>query len=123
MGRSERNRGIALERMGALVSIAARTAGGDPSLAAAQAAAARAIGTRNRVRMPYGLRIAFCKRCKSFAPPGSGSRVRIGRSQTRAVRITCLLCGHTYRRILPRAGRAGEAGGPRARGTGGARAR
>ena len=65
--------------------------------------------------MPHGLRIAFCKRCKSFAPPDSGSRVRIGGSQTRAVRITCLLCGHTYRRILPRAALgAGEAGGPRA---------
>ena len=57
--------------------------GSAPRMRARQAAAARAIGTRRRVRMPHGLRIAFCKRCKIFAPPGSGSRVRIGRSQAR----------------------------------------
>lgn len=107
MGRAAQSRKIALERMGELVLAAARTARADPALAAGQASTARAISTRHRVRMPYGLRLAFCKKCKSFAAPGAGSRVRIGRSQTRAVRITCLLCGHTYRRILPRApGRA-----------------
>lgn len=114
MGRAAQTRRIALERMGELVMAAARTARADPALAAGQAAAARAISTRHRVRMPYGLRIAFCKKCKSHASPGSGARVRIGRSQTRAVRITCLLCGHTYRRILPKdpgqgARRLGEA--------------
>lgn len=109
MGRAARDREAAIGDMDALVMAAVRTARADPGLAAGQAAAARAIGTRNRVRMPYWLRIAFCKRCKSFVAPGAGSRVRIGRSQTRAVRITCLLCGHTYRRIIPRAA-AGAAG-------------
>ena len=89
--------------MDVLVSTAVLNARKDPALAAAQAEAAKAISTRHRVRMPYGLRVAFCKRCKSLAAPGPGARVRIGRSHTRAVRITCLLCGHTYRRVLPRA--------------------
>lgn len=112
MGRSERARAMALERMDALVSSAILNARADPALAARQAAAARAISTRHRVRMPYGLRMAFCRRCKSFAAPGPGARVRIGRSQVRAVRITCLLCGHTYRRVLPAPG--GGARGRRA---------
>ena len=94
--------------MGVLVSSAVLNARAYPALAASQAAAARAISTRHRVRMPYGLRMVFCKRCKTFAAPGRGARVRIGRSQVRAVRITCLLCGHTYRRVIPPAAR-GEA--------------
>ena len=118
MGRSEQARKRALERMDALVSSAVLNARAHPALAAGQAAAARAISTRHRVRMPYGLRMVFCKRCKSFAAPGPGARVRIGRSKVRAVRITCLLCGHTYRRVIPPAARevrrtpaAGAAGG------------
>ena len=101
MGRAGRARAAALERMDALVSSAVLNARADPALAACQAATARAISTRLRVRMPYGLRMVFCRRCKSFAAPGPGARVRIGRSQVRAVRITCLLCGHTYRRVIP----------------------
>lgn len=97
--------------MGVLLGEAVSNALSDPQLAARQAAAARRIATRHRVRLPYELRVCFCKRCKSFAPPGAGSRVRIGRSAVRALRVTCLLCGHTYRRILPRA--AGPGGAPR----------
>ena len=96
--------------MRVLLGEAASNALSDPQLAARQAAAARRIATRHRVRPPYELRACFCKRCKSFAPPGAGSRVRIGRSAVRALRVTCLLCGHTYRRILPRA--AGREGAP-----------
>lgn len=96
-------RRIADERMRVLLCEAASNALSDPRLAARQASAARRIAARHRVRLPYELRACFCKRCKSFAPPGAGSRVRIGRSAVRALRITCLLCGHTYRRILPRA--------------------
>lgn len=122
MGRSGQARKRALERMDALVSSAVLNARAHPALAAGQAAAARAISTRHRVRMPYGLRMVFCKRCKSFAAPGPGARVRIGRSKVRAVRITCLLCGHTYRRVIPPAAQGGRgvpagegegAGGPR----------
>ena len=94
-------RRIAAERMRVLLYEAASNALADPPLAARQAAAARRMAMRHRVRIPYELRACFCKRCKSFAPPGSGSRVRIGRSAVRALRITCLTCGHTYRRILP----------------------
>ncbi|MDQ4050970.1 MAG: hypothetical protein M3115_01820 [Thermoproteota archaeon] len=53
-----------------------------------------------RIRLPYEIRQLYCKRCKAFIVPGRTSRIRTGRSKTRAVRITCLKCNHTYRRIL-----------------------
>ena len=95
-------RALAAERIGILLGEAVSNARADPALAAWQAAAAWRLATRHRVRLPYDLRMCFCKRCKSFVPPGAGSRVRVGRSAARAVRITCSMCGHTYRRILPR---------------------
>ena len=94
-------RGIALERMRILVASAVSNARADPRLARRQALLARRIGTRHRVRMPYEMRIVFCKKCKSFMAPGIDSRVRIGRSLVRAVRVTCGFCGHTYRRVIP----------------------
>lgn len=94
-------RRIAAERMRILLYEAASNALADPRLAARQAAAARRIAMRHRVKLPYELRACFCKKCKSFVPPGAGSRVRIGRSAVRALRTTCLLCGHTHRRIIP----------------------
>lgn len=73
----------------------------DEKLAGRQAMLAKKIAMRHRVRLPYSMRQLFCKKCKSFIVPGRTSRVRVGRSNTRAVRLTCARCGHTYRRILP----------------------
>ncbi|MGH9954162.1 MAG: RNase P subunit, partial [Nitrososphaeraceae archaeon] len=42
----------------------------------------------------------YCKRCKAFIIPGRSARVRVGRAKTRALRITCLKCGYTYRKLL-----------------------
>ena len=93
-------RRAALERMEALMERAARHARSDPALSGRYAFLARRISTRHRVRMPYVMRMMFCKRCKSFVVPGLGSRVRVGRAAARSVRITCLFCGHTYRKVL-----------------------
>ena len=71
----------------------------DPNLAERYAAMAWKASTRHRVRMPYAMRSAFCKKCKGFMPPGSGSRVRLG-GRPPALRVTCLRCGHIYRKIL-----------------------
>lgn len=94
-------REMALDRMQILVDSAVRTARTDPRLAERYACLARRISTRYRIRMPYQLQIIFCKRCKSFIAPGVNSRLRLGRSSIRAIRITCGLCGHTYRKIMP----------------------
>lgn len=89
---------IARERIDLLVESALKEK--DEELAARQMHRAKKIAMRFRVRLPYAARQLFCKKCKAFIVPGRSSRVRVGRAKTRAVRITCLRCGHTYRRIM-----------------------
>lgn len=91
---------IAQERIEILVKSALKEK--DEALAVRQAQQAKKIAMRFRVRLPYEARQLFCKKCKAFIVPGRTARVRVGRAKTRAVRITCLQCGHTYRKILGR---------------------
>jgi small subunit ribosomal protein S19e len=72
----------------------------DDHLAAKQAHQAKKIAMHLRIHLPYEIRQLYCKRCKAFIVPGRTARVRVGRAKTRAVRITCLKCDHTYRKIL-----------------------
>lgn len=89
---------IARERIDVLVACA--LAEKDAGLAGRQAALAKKIAMRHRLRLPYDVRQLFCKKCKSFVVPGRTSRVRTGRSKIRALRVTCGVCGHTYRKVL-----------------------
>ena len=41
----------------------------DPELAELQARLAQRIRLKGRIKQPYELKILFCKKCKSFAPP------------------------------------------------------
>ena len=91
---------IALERMYILVKTAISNARSDPNLAEKQANLARRISTRYRIRMPYELRMNFCKKCKKFIVPGINSRIRIGRTHLKSIRITCNFCEHTYRKVI-----------------------
>ena len=91
---------IALERMYILVKTAILNARSDPNLAEKQANLARRISTRYRISMPYELRINFCKKCKKFIVPGINSRIRIGRTPLKSIRITCNFCEHTYRKVI-----------------------
>ncbi|MFB5647779.1 MAG: ribonuclease P protein component 4 [Candidatus Nitrosomaritimum yanchengensis] len=93
-------RKIALERMQILIENAISNARTNPSLSQRQASLARKISMRHKIRMPYDLRIVFCKKCKSFIAPGINSRIRLGRASVKSIRITCNLCGHTYRKII-----------------------
>lgn len=93
-------RKIALERMEILITNAMSNARTNPELSQRQAQLARRISTRHNIRMPYDLRIVFCKKCKSFIAPGINSRIRLGRASVKAIRISCNLCGHTYRKII-----------------------
>ena len=93
-------RDLAIARMEILIGHAVRNARSDPELSERQALLARRISTRHKVRMPYRLRMAFCRRCKSFMVPGVGSRIRLGRASVRSIRITCNRCGHTHRKII-----------------------
>jgi ribonuclease P protein subunit RPR2 len=91
---------IAKERIDMLIKCALKEK--DQALAALQARQAKKIAMRFRVRVPYEARQLFCKRCKTFIVPGRSARVRIGRAKTRAIRVTCFLCGHTYHKVLGR---------------------
>ena len=90
-----------MERMQILIDNAITNARTDPELSQRQASIARRISTKYKIRMPYHLRMVFCKKCKSFIAPGINSRFRIGRTSIKSIRITCNLCGHTYHKIIP----------------------
>ncbi len=93
-------RKIALERMQILINYAISNAKTNPTLSQRYAQLARRISTRHNIRMPYELRIVFCKKCKSFIAPGINSKIRLGRTSVKSIRISCNLCGHTYRKII-----------------------
>ena len=94
-------RKIAMERMQILIENAITNAKTNPELSQRQALLARRISSRHKIRMPYDLRMVFCKKCKSFIAPGINSRIRLGRASVKSIRISCYLCGHTYRKITP----------------------
>lgn len=93
-------RQIALERMQILIKSAISNARINPELSQRQASLAQRISTRHKIRMPYELKIVFCKKCKSFIAPGINSKIRLGRTSIKSIRISCNLCGHTYRKII-----------------------
>ena len=93
-------RKITLERMYILINNAISNARSNPDLAKNQADLAWRISTHQRVRMPYELRMNFCKQCKNFIVPGINSRVRLGRTPLKSIRITCNFCEHTYRKVI-----------------------
>ena len=102
MGRraAQRRREILHERMAILVDNALSNAGIDDALASRQAYLARRLCSRHRMRMPYHMRMLYCRRCKSFIVPGLTSRIRIGGSGIRSIRTTCGFCGFVYRKML-----------------------
>ena len=93
-------RKIALERMYVLITSAISNARINPDLAQKQTNLARRISTRYRIKMPYELKMNFCKQCKNFIAPGINSRIRLGRTHLKSIRITCNFCEHTYRKVI-----------------------
>ena len=89
-----------MERMQILIDNAITNARTDPELSQRQASIARRISTKYKIQMPYYLRMVFCKKCKFFIAPGINSRIRLGRTSVKSIRISCNLCGHTYRKII-----------------------
>ena len=89
-----------MERMQILIDSAISNARTNPDLSQRHASLARRISTKYKIRMPYHLRMVFCKKCKLFIAPGINSRIRLGRTSVKSIRISCNLCGHTYRKII-----------------------
>jgi ribonuclease P protein subunit RPR2 len=92
---------IALDRIQILVKEAQSNISQNPELAQRQAGLAKKISTKYKVALPYEIRMQFCKKCKSFIPPGT-SRIRMGRSTLKSIRVTCRFCNHTYRKVIAR---------------------
>jgi ribonuclease P protein subunit RPR2 len=101
-------RDLVIERMQILIKNALENARSDPRLAERQAGLAKKLSTKYRVRMPYEMRMNFCKKCKKFIVPGFTSRVRLGRSPVKSIRITCRFCNHTYRKIIKKQNTKGQ---------------
>jgi len=78
-----------------LALTALRNAEEDPELAELQARLAQKIRLKSRVKQPYELKILFCKRCKSFAPPPRFSKIRLKNGW---LEFRCLECGGVYRK-------------------------
>ena len=72
----------------------------NPKLAQKQAHVIRKLSMKFKIKMPWQIRTSFCKKCKKFIVPNVSSRIRIGRSNTKSIRITCSFCSHTYRKII-----------------------
>lgn len=96
--KSQRVKELAIERVRILINNALSES--DEERALRNARVGREIATHFRVRLPYEIRQLYCKKCKQLIIPGKSSRVRLGRSKTKAIRITCLKCGHVYRKLL-----------------------
>lgn len=93
-------RQIILERMEILIQNAISNARTNPSLAQRQANLVKKLSTKHRIRMPYDIRMNFCKKCKKFIAPGINARIRLGRTSLKSIRVTCGFCNHTYRKII-----------------------
>jgi ribonuclease P protein subunit RPR2 len=91
---------LVIERMQILIKNALSNARSNPKLAERQASLAKRLSTKYRIRMPYEMRMNFCKKCKKFIVLGFTARIRLGRSAVKSIRITCGFCNHTYRKII-----------------------
>jgi len=91
---------IATERIEILIDNALREIKDNEKLSQSYAKLALKIAMRVRIRMPYVIRQLFCRKCKQFIVPGVNSRVRMGRTRVKTIRITCMKCNHVYRKIF-----------------------
>jgi RNase P subunit RPR2 len=93
----------AAEAARSLMVQAVKTSAGDLVLAKKQAQLARKVMLRYNVRLDYSERRFICRGCKKLIVPGVNARVRVGSGNPPIIRITCLECGHTNRKITKRA--------------------
>jgi ribonuclease P protein subunit RPR2 len=90
---------IATRRIEILFNNALLNAKNNSELAQRQAEIAKKISMKFKIQMPFEVRLSFCKKCKKFIAPGIKSKIRLS-SKPKSIRITCLYCNHTYRKII-----------------------
>ena len=91
---------LAHERISILLRSAFQELDQDYELANEQAQLAKKIAKILILKLPYDIRQSYCKKCKVFICPGFNCRIRIGRSNIKAIRITCLSCNTVYRKLI-----------------------
>lgn len=82
-----------------LMDYAVKTSAEDLAIAKRQAELARKVMLRYNVRLDYSRKRFICHGCKKLIVPGINARVRLGRGKPPVIRITCLECGFTNRKI------------------------
>ena len=98
--RRKQIKNIGYERVLLLIDNALNEKNSDYMMANIQAQLAKTIAKKLRLKLSYPIKQLYCKNCKQFIIPGYNCRVRIGRSRIKAIRITCFLCNHVYRKII-----------------------
>jgi len=90
-------KGVVLERIGILFSLAKKEAKAHPERGKRYVFLARKLATRFRLRLPAQFKKSFCKKCNSLYLPGINAKVRLD-SRTRRVVYECA-CGE--KRAMP----------------------
>ncbi|MFQ5711218.1 MAG: ribonuclease P protein component 4 [Candidatus Geothermarchaeales archaeon] len=75
--------------------------GRDVEMADRYVGLARGLSMRSRVRIPRDIKLFICKGCKRALIPGVTARFRVKSRREKHLVITCLRCGHVYRKIIP----------------------
>ncbi len=83
-----------------LLESSVKTSREDLALATRQADLARKVMLRYNIRFDYSLKRFVCRGCKKLIVPGVNARVRLGHGKPAFLRVTCMMCGHTSRKIL-----------------------
>jgi ribonuclease P protein subunit RPR2 len=85
-------RGVVLERIQILFSLAEREAKAHPERSRRYVSLARRLATRFRIRLPPGQKRRYCRECNAFLVPGFNARVRLKTREAKLV-SECLSCG------------------------------
>ncbi len=97
MKKNNKKKQLALQRVYSLLDIALHT---QDFFLNDHVTTAKKVIAKYKLKIPFEYKILFCKNCKRFIVPGRDSRFRMGKSRIKALRITCKICGHTYRKII-----------------------
>ncbi|RLG61167.1 RNase P subunit [Candidatus Geothermarchaeota archaeon] len=66
----------------------------------------RRISMKSRIRIPHEWKHFICRGCKRILIPGKTARFRTRRrASLTVITITCLRCGHIYRKVIKRKGK------------------
>ena len=91
---------VALQRVHILFNLAKECIKEDPALAQRYVHLARKIAMSTRLHLPREYRHLICRKCKNFIMPGVNCRVRIQKTRSPHIVVTCFNCGECSRIFL-----------------------